>query len=56
VSTGKANGSTLILTLSAAAAGATGLSYAGHAGPGPWITNARGIGLLAFQALPIDPS
>lgn len=56
VSAGSASGSKVVLTLSASGAGATGLTYTGHTGPGPWVTNARGIGLLAFDALPVDPS
>jgi len=33
---------------------ATRLSYLGHAFDGPWVTNARGVGLLAFFDVPID--
>lgn len=46
-------GGELVLTLSGRADGATGVSYLGHPGAGPWIVNASGTGLLAFQGLPI---
>ncbi|WP_091312962.1 sialate O-acetylesterase [Micromonospora chersina] len=46
-------GGQLVLTLSAPATGATGVTYLGHTGAGPWVVNASGIGLLAFQGLPI---
>ncbi|WP_185448794.1 hypothetical protein [Kribbella qitaiheensis] len=45
-------GGKLVLTLSGP--GATGLTYQGHLGAGPWITNATGTGLLAFT-LPVTP-
>lgn len=41
-----------MLTLSGPATGVTGLTYQGHLGAGPWITNAIGTGLLAFK-LPV---
>ena len=41
-------GGKLLLTLSGPATGATSLTYQGHNGAGPWITNATGTGLLAF--------
>ena len=44
----------LVLTLSGPAAGVTGLTYQGHNGAGPWITNTTGTGLLAFT-LPVTP-
>ncbi|MEU4396383.1 sialate O-acetylesterase [Kribbella sp. NPDC023855] len=47
-------GGKLVLTLSGPAAGATALTYHGHIGAGPWITNATGTGLLAFT-VPITP-
>lgn len=47
-------GGKLVLTLSGPAAGATALTYHGHIGAGPWISNATGTGLLAFT-LPITP-
>jgi hypothetical protein len=42
------SGGKLLLTLSGPATGATGLTYQGHLGAGPWITNDIGAGLLAF--------
>ncbi len=54
VLSGEANGATLVLSLSASATGATGLTYLGHTGSGPWITNATDVGLLAFHNLPIE--
>lgn len=56
VAAGRAEAGTLVLTLSGDGRGATGLSYAGHSGAGPWVTNSGDVGLLAFYALPIDPS
>ncbi len=50
---GQAVGSTLVLTLSGDGRSATGLSYAGHSGAGPWVTNATGVGLLAFHDFPV---
>ncbi|MGW1521714.1 sialate O-acetylesterase, partial [Streptomyces sp. NPDC002287] len=41
------------LRLSGPATGATGVAYVGHDGPGPWITNGNGMGLLAFYDLPV---
>ncbi|MGY0004090.1 sialate O-acetylesterase [Micromonospora sp. I033] len=46
-------GGELLLTLSGPATGATGVSYLGRPGAGPWVVNASGIGLLTFQGLPI---
>jgi PKD repeat protein len=54
VLSGRAEGADLVLTLSGDASTATGLTYQGHSGPGPWIRNATGIGLLAFYNLPIE--
>jgi hypothetical protein len=45
-------GGKLVLTLSGPATGVTALTYQGHNGAGPWITNATGTGLLAFT-LPV---
>ncbi|MGC4937321.1 sialate O-acetylesterase [Kribbella sp. DT2] len=45
-------GGKLVLTLSGPATGVTGLTYQGHIGAGPWITNATGTALLAFK-LPV---
>ncbi|SIR07494.1 protein of unknown function [Micromonospora avicenniae] len=47
------DGGQLVLRLSGSADGATGVSYRGHSGAGPWIANATGAGLLAFDRLPI---
>jgi hypothetical protein len=44
----------IYLRLTGAASGATGVSYVGHDGTGPWITNANGIGLLAFYGFPLS--
>ena len=52
---GQVVGNSLVLALSGDGRDATGLSYVGHTGAGPWVTNANQIGLLAFAALPIDP-
>jgi PKD repeat protein len=53
VVSGQTVGSTLVLTLSGDGRSATGLSYAGHSGAGPWVTNATGVGLLAFHDFPV---
>lgn len=45
-------GGTLVLSLSGPPTGITGLTYRGHAGSGPAITNATGIGMLTFT-LPV---
>ncbi|WP_328330565.1 sialate O-acetylesterase [Kribbella sp. NBC_00382] len=45
-------GGKLVVTLTGPAAGVTALTYQGHNGAGPWITNATGTGLLAFT-LPV---
>ncbi|MER5332807.1 sialate O-acetylesterase [Micromonospora sp. NPDC002717] len=50
------DGGRLVLTLSGPAAGATGVSYLGHSGAGPWIATSTGAGLLAFHNLPIAGS
>ncbi|MEV6584148.1 sialate O-acetylesterase, partial [Streptomyces sp. NPDC051582] len=42
------------LRLTGPATGTTGISYVGHDGAGPWITNSNGIGLLAFYNLPLS--
>ncbi len=54
VVSGSATGSSVVLTLSGDGLGATGLTYAGHEGAGPWVTNASGIGLLAFSGVPVE--
>ncbi len=43
----------ITLTLSGNASAATGISYLGHSGAGPWVTNANGVGLLSFYNVPI---
>jgi hypothetical protein len=56
VAIGTAASNTLVLTLSGDASAATGLSFGGHQGAAfPAITNANGVGLLAFYNLPIQP-
>jgi hypothetical protein len=55
VVSGVALGSELVLTLSGDGSAAAGLSYLGHVGAGPWIVNEAGVGLLAFDTLPIAP-
>lgn len=50
---GNISGNRLILRLSGSAPNALGISYLGHDGAGPWVTNAKGIGLLAFDTLPL---
>jgi len=52
---------TLVLSLSGDASGAEGLAYTGHSGPGAWVANAAGVGLLAFinpfvATLPVPPA
>ncbi len=47
------SGNTLRITLSGDGSAATGITYDGHAGAGPWIKNLRGLGLLDFYNLPI---
>lgn len=56
VAIGAAVSNTIVLTLDGDASAVTGLSYGGHVTAGsPAITNAKGIGLLAFYNLPIQP-
>jgi len=47
------DGPDLLLQLTGPTAAAH-VAYRGHSGPGPWITNSYGVGLLSFQ-LPIQP-
>ncbi len=49
---GAASGNTVLLDLPGPGS-ATRISYIGHALDGPWVTNARGVGLLAFFDVPI---
>ncbi|MDA7650678.1 hypothetical protein N8607_00080 [bacterium] len=53
VAGGSAVGNTIVLELPGPGS-ATRLSYLGHALDGPWVTNARGVGVLAFFDVPID--
>jgi hypothetical protein len=46
-------GNQLVLAVNGDAAAATGLSYLGHTGAGPWVLNESGIGLLEFYDLPV---
>jgi hypothetical protein len=55
VVSGAAAGNQLTLKLSGKGTAATGISYLGHIGAGPWVINENGIGLLEFKGLPITP-
>ncbi len=55
VMSGSAAGNVVTLQLSGDGSAATGLTYFGRTGAGQWVTNENGIGMLEFQALPIDP-
>ncbi|MBC8071590.1 MAG: PKD domain-containing protein [Deltaproteobacteria bacterium] len=55
VTGGSASGNEVTLTLASDATGATGVTYLGHIGAGPWILNENGVGLLAFGNLPLSP-
>ena len=48
------SGGKLELTLSAPALDVTSLAYVAHNGAGPMIRTSRGVGLLAFDALPVS--
>lgn len=54
VTSGAVSGHTIILGLSGNAGAATGITYLGHRGAGPWVTNLRGVGLLTFHDAPIN--
>ena len=58
VTSAVASGNKIVLELSgnAYSGGATGLSYEGQAGPGPWVLNATGVGMLTFFSQMINPS
>ena len=56
VTSGSASDNRISLTLSGSAAAATGITYTGHTGSGPWVTNSAGVGLLTFSAVPIAVS
>ncbi len=49
---GRAEGATLLLELDGPA---ETLSYGGHSRDGPWVSNSRGVGMLAFGDLPVMP-
>lgn len=53
VTGGSVASNTLILTLSGDASGASAVAYTGHPGPGPWVLNGTGVGLLSFYNEPI---
>ncbi|MCP3915381.1 MAG: hypothetical protein GY711_07485 [bacterium] len=52
VASGSALANTVLLDLSGTST-ATSVSYVGHSGDGAWVTNARGVGALAFFDVPI---
>lgn len=53
VMSGTASGNRIFLSLSGSASAASGITYTGHSGSGPWVTNAAGVGLLTFSIVPI---
>lgn len=55
VTGGMVNGNEIVLTLGGDASAATGITYLGHTGAGPWVLNENGIGLLEFGNLPFTP-
>ena len=55
VTGGMANGNQIVLTLAGDASAATGVTYLGHTGAGPWVLNENGIGLLEFGNLAFTP-
>ena len=48
VTSGTASGNKIILELSGDGNTGTGISYNGHAGPGSWVLNSTGVGMLTF--------
>jgi hypothetical protein len=54
VLSGSATGNTILLQLSGPTT-ATLISYDGHIGDGPWVSNTRGVGALTFFDFPITP-
>ncbi|MFT5528346.1 MAG: hypothetical protein ACI9HK_006335, partial [Pirellulaceae bacterium] len=48
VTSGQAVGNKIVLTLSGSGSAATGVSYIGHSGAGPWVSNAAGVGMFTF--------
>ena len=51
---GSASGNTIVLNLNKAATNGLNITYEGHAGPGSWISNEKGVGLATFWQLPIS--
>ncbi|HXF64615.1 MAG TPA: Ig-like domain-containing protein, partial [Caldilineaceae bacterium] len=49
VTSGIVEGNKIRLLLSGDASQATHISYIGHSFAGPWVTNANGVGMLAFR-------
>jgi len=58
VTSATASGNKIVLELSgnAYSGGVTGLSYEGQAGPGAWVLNSTGVGMLTFYNQLINPS
>jgi hypothetical protein len=54
VTSGTVMGNQVLLQLAGPTTSAT-ISYDGHAGDGPWLRNARGVGALTFFDLTITP-
>ena len=54
VISGSVAGNTILLQLSGTTTTTT-ISYDGHAGDGPWVRNARGVGALTFFDFPVTP-
>lgn len=53
VLSGSISNNTVILQISPAATNGTTITYAGHAGPGAWVKNSSGVGLLCFDHQPV---
>jgi len=53
VLSGAVSGNRLTLSLAGPSTAAT-VTYFGHSGDGPWLTNARGVGALTFFDVPIQ--
>ena len=51
---GATSGNTIILNLNKSATNGLNITYEGHAGPGSWISNEKGVGLATFWQLPIS--
>jgi hypothetical protein len=54
ITSGRAEGATVVLQLSDAQTSATGLTYQGHPESGPWVTNSRRVGVPTFFNIPIE--